>query len=147
MRRHSWARLPVMGVAVAAHVAVLFGSTPAWCWGREGHRVVAKIAAKGLTPAVRGKVAAIFGVHAANVEAAMARAATWPDEIDKKRTGTADWHFIDVPISAPFSVSGLCPKHACVVDQIQDLQRRLQTNASGFKLARSPNPTHPMTWQ
>ena len=44
-------------------------------WGREGHRVVARIAAKNLSADARKKVTAILGTTDAGVEAAMADAA------------------------------------------------------------------------
>src|SRR2546428_5072539 len=73
-------------------------------WGREGHRVVAKIAAKNLSQDARNKVATILGTNNAGVEEALAEASTWPDEINKSQTKTADWHFVDVPVTAPFAI-------------------------------------------
>ena len=54
--------------------------------------MVAKIAAKNLSQDARNQVAAILGTNDAGLEAAMANAATWPDEIDKQATGTGNWH-------------------------------------------------------
>src|SRR6266571_4219886 len=88
--------------AMVLFPAVLFG------WGREGHRIVAKIAAKNLSSDARKKVAAILKTTEADVEAAMADASTWPDEISKPKTKTANWHFVDVPVTAPFSIGTLC---------------------------------------
>ncbi len=77
----------------------------------------------------------------------MAAAATWPDEINKKATGTGDWHFIDVSVTAPFSIGTLCAAHDCVIDQILDMENRLQTNKRGFALKSPPSPARPMTSQ
>ena len=77
----------------------------------------------------------------------MATASTWPDDIDKQATGTRDWHFIDVSVSAPFSIAGLCANHDCVIDRIADMQHRLQTNQTGFALAAAPSPMRPKTSQ
>ena len=63
----------------------------------------------------------------------MADAATWPDEINKSQTKTADWHFVDVPVTAPFSIGTLCDGHNCVIDRIQEMSDRLRTNQTGFK--------------
>ena len=79
-----------------------------FAWGAQGHRVVARIAAKHLSQLARTKLAAILGTNDAGLDAAMAQAATWPDDIDKTKTGTRNWHFIDVPVSKPFSTAGLC---------------------------------------
>ncbi|PYS19856.1 MAG: hypothetical protein DMG11_31080, partial [Acidobacteria bacterium] len=116
-------------------------------WGRDGHRVVAKIAAKNLSPDARKKVAAILGTNEAGVEAAMASASIWPDEISKPDTKTDTWHFIDVPVTAPFSIGTLCAQHNCVIDRIQEMSDRLRMNQSGFKLAKPPIPSRPMTSQ
>src|ERR1035437_5839895 len=80
-------------------LSFLLAVVPAWPWGREGHRVVALIAAKNLSAAARAKAAAILGTNDAGLDAAMAAAATWPDEINKPATGTANWHFVDVPVT------------------------------------------------
>lgn len=132
---------------LAAVSLVLLLTTPAWSWGRDGHRLVARIAAKNLTPDTRQKLAAILQTDDAGLDAAMANAATWPDEIDKSATGTRDWHFIDVPVTADFSLDGLCPEHNCVVDRIKEMSDRLQQNQTGFALAQEPDPNQPMTAQ
>ena len=128
-------------------LALILSSPHLGAWGREGHRVVARVAAKNLTPDARKKVAAILGTTTAGVESAMATASTWPDDIDKRDTGTEGWHFIDIPVSAPFSVAGLCAGHNCVLDQIENIRDRLKTNMTGFKLKQPPNPPRPMTSQ
>ena len=133
------------GLGVVSSVLLL--TTPAWSWGHDGHRLVAKIAAKNLTPDTRQKLAAILQTDDAGLDAAMANAATWPDEIDKSATGTRDWHFIDVTVTAPFSLDGLCPDHNCVVDRIKEMSDRLQQNQTGFALAQAPDPNQPMTAQ
>jgi hypothetical protein len=128
-------------------LVVLCAAPSAWAWGHEGHRIVGRIAARHLTPATRTKVAAILGTNDAGVETAMAAAATWPDEIDKKKTGTDLWHFIDVPVTAPFSIAGLCTAHNCVLDRIAEMESRLAMNTKGFTLATPPSPPRPMTSQ
>src|SRR5262249_54631376 len=108
MKRRLCAALLVIGVGS-------IGGAPSLPpWGHEGHRLVALIAAKNLKQPTRARLATILGVQSAGLDAAMADAATWPDEINKKRTGTRDWHFIDVPVTAPFTVTDLCPNHDCV---------------------------------
>jgi hypothetical protein len=128
-------------------LSFLLAVGPVWPWGREGHRVVALVAAKNLSAAARAKVASILRTNDAGLEAAMAAAATWPDEINKQATGTADWHFIDASVTLPFAVGTLCAGHNCVIDQILDMQNRLQNNRTGFKLSSVPSPARPMTSQ
>jgi hypothetical protein len=127
-------------------LSFLLAVVPAWPWGREGHRVVALIA-KNLSAAARAKVAAILGTNDAGLDAAMAAAATWPDEINKPATGTANWHFVDVPVTASFAVGTLCAGHNCVIDRIQEMSDRLRLNQTGFTLASPPSPARPMTSQ
>jgi len=136
-------RLRIAGVLLA----VLFTAHSADAWGKEGHRVVARIAARNLNQTARKKVAVILGTNDAGLEAAMAAASIWPDLIDKTKTKTEQWHFIDVPNTGPFSVTGLCMSHNCVLDRIADMQNRLMTNATGFMLAVPPSPPRPMTSQ
>ena len=126
---------------------VLLAESPASTWGRDGHRIVARIAAKNLTSAARAKVAAILKTSSSGVESAMADAATWPDEIDKSATRTFDWHFINARVDIPFDVAGLCPHHGCVVDRIEEMRTRLKQNETGFSLAAAPIPPRPMTSQ
>jgi nuclease S1 len=129
-------------------VAFMVGpSKTSWGWGFEGHKIVARIAAKALSADARKKVAAILGVAdtEAAVEDAMADAAIWPDQIDKGATGTTRWHFVNAPISSPFSVLGQCDLHNCVIDRIEEMQTRLQTNQKGFILVTKPVPNRPMT--
>lgn len=59
-------------------------------WGFKGHRAIATIAQKHLTPQAAANVAAYLkGETIADV-------ATWADE--NKNTETAPWHFINLPI-------------------------------------------------
>ena len=119
----------------------------AFGWGHEGHRIIAKIAAKNLSATARQKTAAILGTNDAGLDAALAEAATWPDEIDKSATQTDSWHFINVAVTKPFSTAGLCPSHNCVVDRIVEMQGRLAANTKGFALPVTPVPNRPMTSQ
>ena len=136
-------RLRIVVLFFAALLTAQFASA----WGHEGHRVIARIAARNLNQTARKKLAVILGTNDAGLEAAMVAAATWPDEIDRNKTGTQPWHFIDVPITAPFTVVGLCPNHNCVLDRITEMQTRLATNAKGFTLVAPPSPPRPMTSQ
>lgn len=134
-------------VAAALLTTLVLAPQPGEAWGRQGHRIVARIAARALTADVRTKLAAILGVTDAGLERAMANASIWPDVIDKRATGTSSWHYINVPVFAPFTTAGLCPNHDCVIDRIDEMRLRLQTNRKGFTLAASPSPPRTMTSQ
>jgi len=119
-----------------------------FAWGSEGHRIVAKIATKNLSPDARKKLEAILGTNDSGLEAAMTTAATWPDDgLDKKKTQTGDWHFVDVPVTVPFAIGTLCDADNCVINRVLEMSRRLQMNESDFTMAAPPDKPRPMTSQ
>ena len=65
------ARLPV----VAAVVALAALPSPAFAWGKTGHRVVAALADPQLSGLARAHVKELLGVESLD------EAATWPDEM------------------------------------------------------------------
>jgi hypothetical protein len=135
-------------VLIALVIVLLVIPQPGLAWGREGHRIVARVAEKNLLPATREKLRQILGLRSvAELATAMAEAARWPDRIDRAATGTGRWHFINVPIASPFTVAGHCPNHDCVIDRIEEMQHRLQTNQNGFALLSPPNPMRSMASQ
>ena len=136
-------RLPIACVLAA----VLAVPEPCHAWGQQGHRIVARIATKNLRHTTRDKLRAILGVSDGGLENAMASAAIWPDVIDRVATGSDRWHYINVPISAPFSVAGNCGGGDCVIAQIENMQNRLRNNLTGFTLLAPPRPARPMTSQ
>jgi nuclease S1 len=139
---------PRRTVLIAALIASLLIPGHGLAWGREGHRIVARIAAKNLWQATREKLRAILGVTTdAALASAMADAAIWPDRIDRAATGTSRWHFINIPLGEPFSIYGHCANHDCVVDQIENMRSRLQKNQTGFSLLAPPSPPRGMTSQ
>jgi hypothetical protein len=101
--------------------AVLFGCLclavfPSAClaWGADGHRIVAEIASKHLSPATQAWVQSlIFGQT-------LADASVWADEIKGARRSTAPWHYADIAADAKeFNLDRDCPKEGCVVSAIQ----------------------------
>jgi hypothetical protein len=139
----------IRAAVVVCVVAVFLAPEPSHAWGRQGHRIVARVAAGNLLPATRDKLRAILGAgaSASALETAIANASIWPDLIDRDATGTERWHFINVPISAPFSVSGLCTRDACVIAQIENMQKGLRSNSPGFALRSPARPTRTMMSQ
>ena len=135
------------GVVLSLGLCLLVAPAPCVAWGGAGHRVIARIAAKNIDQGTRAKLAVILGVAPGAVEDAMAEASTWPDDIDKVKTGTREWHFINVAVSNPFSTTGLCSPHECVLDRINEMARRLHNNEKGFTLLAPPAPKfkRPMT--
>jgi nuclease S1 len=89
-------------------------------WGKEGHQIVAIIAAQGLSASASSQVATLLeGKSLADV-------ASEPDEWRKTDKETEGWHFVDIPISAAgYDVARDCPVQSsevgrdCIVAAIQ----------------------------
>jgi hypothetical protein len=112
------ARTLAGGRAVTASILciALLGPSTAWAWGREGHRIVALIAADRLTPAAHAQVADLLGP---DVPGAMETVSTWADEIRDERPETERWHFVDIEISGNgYDAARDCPQGNCIVAQI-----------------------------
>jgi len=99
---------------------------PAYGWGPEGHRLVARIAWEQLTPAAREHVTAILAPDQTIVSIA-----SWADEVRRSRPQTEPWHYIDIPIDKPhLDMARDCPKNDCVIAKIPDLRKTLQDPAA-----------------
>ncbi|MGH8228789.1 MAG: S1/P1 nuclease [Steroidobacteraceae bacterium] len=121
-------------IAAVIAGALLSSPTAAWAWGAEGHRIVALIAADGLTPAAHAEVADLLGPDA---RTAMEAASTWADEIRPERPQTERWHFVDIELSAQGYVAERdCPAGDCVVAQIEK-DERILTNVRFGKRRRA----------
>ena len=102
--------------ALVGIVATVWFSPEAMAWGKEGHQIIAYIAAQQLSPKAREGVAALLGGDA---EASLVEVSTWADDIKRSRRDTGPWHYVDIPISAPGYDAGRdCPNGECVVAQI-----------------------------
>lgn len=115
-------------------LALVALSLPALAWGPEGHKIVARIAARNLTAKARAQVASLLLCNSdpASVEEAMATASVWADTLDKKVTNTGDWHFINIALTDKRAdMSKRCPNNACVTGKIPELLVSLKTQAVG----------------
>jgi hypothetical protein len=69
-----------------------------FAWGPTGHRIVAEIASRHLTPQARKAIMAILGPQS------MAMVANWPDFIKSDTTHkydhTSPWHYLDFPANS-----------------------------------------------
>jgi hypothetical protein len=98
----------------------------AFCWGVEGHALVARIALAQLSAKVRAKVDAILGPGATVVSIS-----SWPDTIRRERPETAPWHFVDIPIDQPhLDMARDCPKGDCVIQAIARFRAALKNPAT-----------------
>jgi nuclease S1 len=95
--------------------------TPAWAWGRLGHRVISRLALEHMTPAAKAGVAALLE-HGES----LADASLWADQNRERLPQTAPWHYVDVPLDEPkydSKYSGDDPQKGCVVNKINEFRR------------------------
>jgi hypothetical protein len=98
--------------SLAALCLVVTLSAETFAWGDKGHRIVARVAAQGLTAAARGAVGNLLGddafladcqqhhIPTATFQDKLACFATWADKVRNDRTYTRQWHFVDIPRNA-----------------------------------------------
>ena len=114
-RRSSWF------VSLLTLLVILQTATPAWAWGTLGHRVIARLAEKHLTPQAKAAVAAILEPNES-----LADASLWADKVRGRMRHTAPWHYIDIPLDEPKydpKWSADDTKHGCVVDKINEFRK------------------------
>jgi hypothetical protein len=102
-------------------------ATPAWAWGRLGHRVISRIAENHLTPKAKAAIAALL-----TEGESMADASTWADENRGRLPKTAPWHYVDVPLDEPRydrRFSGDVSTKGCIVEKIHEFQATLKDPA------------------
>lgn len=101
-------------------------------WGREGHRVVAHIAAGQLNKHARAEVARLL-----EAGETLESVASWADEIRPQRRETGPWHYINIPVG---DKSGdwkpYCPAEGCVVQKLDALIAYLKSS-SGSRVERA----------
>ena len=100
----------------------------AWCWGSDGHKIIAIIASDNLTQAAQSHVASILGVPASQTAVAMEAASIRPDsEFREEDRSTAPWHFIDICLQdRRADVPARCSGGNCVTGKIDEYSRRLK---------------------
>jgi hypothetical protein len=111
-------------------LTIFWAAVPAWPWGTDGHRIVARIAAMSLSAITRQKVARLLGVSSDPnaVADAMADASIWPDTVLRDLDpDTKSWHFLDICMDdSKEAVGEHCPKGGCVTQKIEEYRSRLQ---------------------
>ena len=108
-------------------------SSVSWGWWETGHQVVARIAAAHLNLAARARVARILEVPdtAEAVSDALARAATWADEI-KNDNNTGSWHYIDLTIQDhKWDIPERCKDDNCAPARIRLFAKQLASRHGG----------------
>lgn len=86
---------PARFTLVAAALATIANSSPAFAWGRTGHRVIAAVADDHLSGFARAQIREILGVESLD------EAAFWPDEMKSDpspfwQKTASPWHYVTV---------------------------------------------------
>jgi hypothetical protein len=139
-------RIPTVKKSVAYFIVIVFLlSLPvrAGAWGREGHRIVARIAARHLTAKTQTAILKLIQAdkedidkckNETSLEEKLACVATWADEVrtSPKYKSTAPLHFVNIPIYVPeaqrhYDQQRDCSK-GCVVSAIDKYKQILLTS-------------------
>jgi hypothetical protein len=99
-------------------------ASPAWAWGRTGHRVISKLAERHLTDQANAEIKALLGPSES-----LADASTWADEHRREMPTTAPWHYVDVPLDEPRyddKFAGDEPTKGYIVPKIRELRAVLK---------------------
>ncbi len=109
-RRPSWLVI-ALTLLVSLQVA-----TPAWAWGVLGHRVIARLAEKHMTPQAKAAVAGLL-----EPGESIADASLWADR--NRVSKTAPWHYVNIRLDEPEydrNRSADDPRHSCIMDKINE---------------------------
>ena len=107
-----------------ASLLIIQFATPAWAWGRLGHRVIAKLAERHLTPATKAAIAELL-----EPGESLADCSTWADEHRRELPKTAPWHYVDVPLDEPRyddRFAGDAPAKGYIVPKIREFKAILK---------------------
>ena len=108
-------------------------ATPAMAWGAYGHRTVASIAMKNVTPHTRADIRRIL--HAAPElltpdcpVKSLEDASVWPDCVRGEGwrwAYTFPWHYQNISVCKPFDIKAKCAYGICVTGQVERFARLL----------------------
>lgn len=94
---------------------VLGTGRSARAWGARAHRIATRIAESRLTPSARAAVRDLL--HEGDT---LVDLSTWADhEGHDAAPGSAGWHFVNVPLTAPHYDDRYCSGGGCVVSKIK----------------------------
>jgi hypothetical protein len=110
--------------AVLAVLGLLWG-LDAHAWGAQGHRVIATLAEKELTPAARKEVKRLLAMEPGQT---LVSISTWADE--HRSEPSRPWHYVNLPrTSCAYKAQRDCADGRCVVAAIQTQIKVLASSA------------------
>jgi hypothetical protein len=99
---------------------MLLSAGQAWGWGKDGHRIVGRLAEAELSPVAQTEVARLL---AGEPEPSLEGVSTWADQIRDlpEGRGTGRWHWLNLPKESPcsFVEERDCKDGNCVVGAIR----------------------------
>lgn len=94
---------------------------PAFGWGPRGHRIATRVAEARLTPEAKAGIRSLLHDGDTLVEIS-----NWADhEGHDEFPGSAPWHYVNVPITAPHYEDKFCGGGNCVVAKIRHYRKVL----------------------
>lgn|GEM_PF-1266986 len=118
-------RLPSITISLTLSLLAALPAD-AFAWGNHGHRIVARIAANYLNSKAASAVDELLRTDPylkqkcpqdTSIELRLACIASWPDPpVKDERPYTANWHFVDIPVS----MSGGIPARLSAYDAARD---------------------------
>jgi len=142
----SWEKKIKVIVGLLSIFLLLYGLVPAFSWGDDGHKAIALIAQRCLTPDTKNKVTAMLAADPDNLtKHDIASEATWADKYRDENNRqdhyeqTKNWHFTDIEIDHPDLVAACFGRkplppgtlasngdpEECAVDKIEQFQAEL----------------------
>src|SRR5271163_2164720 len=121
-------------VTALSLLVIIQTATPAWAWGRLGHRVISRLAEKNLTPQAKATIAELL-----EPGESLSDASLWADENRGRLPKTAPWHYVDVPLDEPkydSRFSGDVSSKGCVVDKINEFRSAVKDKTKSVENRR-----------
>jgi hypothetical protein len=114
----------IFRATVAGAMALLVAN--AFAWGKEGHQVIASLAATQLTVKAHAEVDRLLALEPGET---LQSISTWPDE--HRNPATGPWHYVNFPrTTCTYDAVRDCPDGHCVVGAIGKQLEILTSNAS-----------------
>ena len=116
--RPSWC-FPILLIWV-----LLQAISPAFAWGRLGHRVISRLTEQHVNDKAKAGSKALL-----DKRESIADFSTWADSYRSQHRETGPWHYVDVPldeVAYDSKWSADDPKKGCVVDKIHEFQAVLK---------------------
>jgi hypothetical protein len=107
-------KIPLILAIVALISSLSFG------WGREGHRIIAKVAEDHLNETTKVMIQSLIGNnHLYSIS-------NWADDIRREHRDTGPWHYVNIPLGSTYDASRDCPPpKGCVVHKIGEFLKVL----------------------